>query len=121
MAPVRYQSLSIAQKQAADIARVREPPVTCPSCETRTTPADLLAHVAHRCPGPRDPGPAAVWVGWRDATRLGILPPRLTRMVARGEVRVRGERGDRRYLLRDLAIHVAIGRIRMRPVARRRR
>lgn len=102
----RYHDLPIAQKRSEALARVREPSVTCPSCDTQLMPADLLAHLEHRCSGPREPGPGAKWVNWREAR--SIVPARtLVRWVERGFVRVRGGRGDREYLHRDLATRVS--------------
>ena len=109
-APVRtdsYQRMSLAEKQAANLARAREPAVACPQCDTQTTAADLLEHVAKRCQGPRDPGPGSKWVTWRDAIKMGAPPMALSRWARRGAVRVRGQRGDRQYLLRDLAMQMA--------------
>lgn len=101
-----YQRLPIAQKRAQNLDRVREPAVTCPSCDTQVMPADLLAHIEQRCAGPREPGPGAKWVNWREAR--AIVPERtLVRWVERGFIRVRGERGERQYLHRDLATRVS--------------
>lgn len=102
----RYHRLPIAQKRAENIARVREPAVTCPICDTQVMPADLLGHMAERCQGPRDPGPGAKWVSWREARAL-VPKQTLLRWVDRGFVRFTGERQDRRYLYRDLAVKVA--------------
>lgn len=106
MKPPTYQKLPIAEKRALDLSRVREPSVSCPSCHTHVMDVDLLAHQAERCTGPREPGPGAKWVNWQEARR--IVPKRtLVRWVERGFVRVRGERGDRQYLHRDLATRVS--------------
>lgn len=106
-----YHRLSVAEKQAADRARMREPAVTCPGCDTQTTSQDLLSHVAKRCPGPREPGPRSVWVSWRDAIAAGVPKMTLSFWAQRGEVRTRGPRGDRQYLLRDLALRLAQRRV----------
>lgn len=109
----RYHELSIAEKQAESLARVREQPVACPSCGTQVMPADLIAHVEQRCSGPRDPGPGAKWITWREARAL--VPKRtLVRWVDGGRVRFRGGRGDRQYLYRDLAQNLAQRRIKRR-------
>jgi len=101
-----YHRLSIAQKQAMALSSAREPSVACPSCGTQVMPADLLAHVGQRCAGPREAGPGAKWVNWREAR--AIVPERtLVRWVERGFIRVRGDRGDRQYLYRDLAVRVS--------------
>lgn len=101
-----YRKLPIDQKRAEAIARAREPSVSCPECDTQVMPADLLAHLEQRCPGPREPGPGSKWVNWREARSL--VPERtLVRWVDRGFVRVKGDRGDRQYLYRDLAKRVS--------------
>ena len=101
-----YNKLPIAEKRALDLARVREPAVTCPSCDTQVMPVDLLVHQEQRCPGPREPGNGAKWITWREAKSL--VPERtLVRWVERGAVRFRGGRGDRQYLYRDLALRVS--------------
>lgn len=101
----RYHLMSAAEKRAASLS-VREPAVTCPDCDTQVMPADLLAHLEHRCPGPREPGPSSKWVTWREALALGVPKMTLSDWVRRGRVRMRGERGDRRYLLRDLSLRI---------------
>lgn len=101
-----YHRLPIAQKRVEALARVREPAVTCPSCDTQVMPTDLLSHMEQRCSGPREPGPGAKWVSWQEAR--SIVPERtLVRWIERGFVHVRGERGDRQYLHRDLATRVS--------------
>lgn len=107
MKPPTYQKLPIAEKRALDLSRVREPSVSCPSCDTHVMPADLPAHVEQRCTGLREPGPGAKWVSSRDAIVRNV--PKQTRdyWVKRGFVRIRGGRMDREYLLRDLALRVA--------------
>jgi hypothetical protein len=101
-----YHRLPIAEKRALAIGSQREPAVTCPTCDTQVMPADLLAHMEQRCAGPREPGPGARWVTWREAR--AIVPERtLVRWVERGFVRHRGGRGDRTYLHRDLATRVS--------------
>lgn len=111
MTTSRYQKLSIGQKQAEGLARMREQAVSCPRCDTRVMPADLLGHISQRCPGPRTPGPGSKWIPHVEAlamlkvASLGHLT--LARWVDRGEVRCRGEPAVRQYLLRDLALRVA--------------
>lgn len=100
-ASAEYHRLPVAEKRAAALASMREPPVACPGCGTQVMPADLVAHVRERCAGPREPGPGSKWIGWKEAR--SIVPARtLVRWVARGLIRVRGGRGDRQYLHRDL-------------------
>jgi hypothetical protein len=106
--------MSLADKQARHRNRMREPAVSCPECGTQTTAADLIAHVAARCPGPRDPHPGSKWVSWRDALALGVLRGTLSKWVARGAVRVRGETQQREYLMRDIAVRVAAARAQQR-------
>lgn len=107
--------MSIAQKQAAAQGGMSEPTIACPSCDTQTTPRDLPAHMAERCPGPRPPGPRSTWVPFRDAVAAGVPRATLSRWTHRGQVRSRGDvRGDREYMLRDLAMMLAQRRIRRR-------
>lgn len=105
--PNPYHRLSIAEKQAVATERQREPAIMCPSCDTQTTPTDLLRHVAERCTGPREPGPAAKWVGWREALATGVPRETLSRWASDGLVRFKGERMERRYSLRDLVYRMA--------------
>lgn len=102
-----YHRMTLAQKQAHQRERAREPAVACPVCETQTTAADLIAHVETRCPGPRDPNPAARWVTWREALGMGVPRATLSFWANSKQVRFVGELQDRRYLLRDLAMKVA--------------
>jgi hypothetical protein len=103
--------MSIVEKRAKALSTAREPSITCPDCDTHVMPCDLLAHVRERCPGPREPGPGAQWLTWGEAlvmVKLASLNEMtLSRWARRGEVRYRGARGDREYLLRDLAVLVA--------------
>lgn len=105
--PAEYHRLPIAQKRALAAATQREPAVACPSCDTQVMPADLLAHIEQRCEGPREPGPGAKWVTYREAIALGVPEATFVRWVQRGFVRYTGEVQDRRYLLRDLAIKIS--------------
>jgi hypothetical protein len=100
--PANYHRMTVAEKQAYQRGRIREPAVVCPTCETQLAPADLPAHVAQRCPGRREPHPAAAWVTWREALQLVGVRGTLAGWVRRGLVRTKGEVQDRRYLLRDL-------------------
>lgn len=115
-----YHRLSIAGKQAAAREQLAEPPVSCPGdCGTRLMPADLLGHLAERCPGATEPGPAAKWIPLSEAQAVASDVPRstLTFWARSGDVRTRGgvgRRRDRQYLLRDLALRVAIRRIAQR-------
>lgn len=118
----RYHSLPIAQKRAESLARVREPSITCPRCDTQLMPADLLVHLESRCPGHRDPGPGAKWVGWREAVAIirrstpGLSEPAAMMRLSRWSradrnhviwVRARGTRGERIYLHADLVKHLS--------------
>lgn len=102
----RYHQLPIAQKRAESIARVREPAVTCPDCDTQVMTVDLHEHHVSRCPGRREPGPGSKWVTYREALAFGVPKRTLVRWVRRGHVRVKGGRGDRLYLLRDLTTRI---------------
>lgn len=103
----RYHLMSAAEKRAGSLATVREPAVTCPSCDTQLMPTDLLAHLEQRCAGPREPGPGAKWVTGREACALGVPQQTLSFWARSGEVRFVGERMDRKYLHRDLALKIA--------------
>jgi hypothetical protein len=105
--PAAYHKLSITEKRALDLDRVREPAVTCPSCDTQVMPVDLLPHLDQRCPGPRDPGPGARWIPHREVMAMGVPRGTLSRWANNGLVRFTGERQDRKYLYRDLAVKVA--------------
>ena len=102
-----YQKLSISQKRASDLARVREPAVTCPRCDTQVMPSDLLGHLEQRCSGPREPGPGAKWISHREVMAMGVPRATLSFWAGSGQVRFLGERQDRKYLYRDLALKVA--------------
>jgi hypothetical protein len=103
----RYQRLPIAQKRTEDLARIREPAVSCPTCDTQVMPADLLSHMAERCDGPREPGPGARWIPFREAIAMGVPRATLSKWTKNGQVRFLGERQDRKYLYRDLAVKIA--------------
>jgi hypothetical protein len=102
-----YHRLPIAEKRAAALVTMREPAVVCPICETHTTARDLLDHLRERCGGRREPHPGSVWVTWREALKMGVPRQTLLFWVRRRLIRFRGQRGDRRYLLRDLAVRRA--------------
>lgn len=105
----RYHRMSAVQKRTEALSAAREPAVACPSCDTQVMPTDLLAH-GERCTGPRAPVPGSKWVTWREARALGVLPGTLSKWIERGHVRFLGERQDRRYLLRDLALRISVSR-----------
>jgi hypothetical protein len=112
-----YHRMNLQQKQAAAREQLAEPPVACPGdCGVRLMPADLLGHLAERCPGATEPGPAAKWLPLSEAQAVASDVPRstLTFWARSGDVRTRGggrRKRDRQYLLRDLALRVAIRRI----------
>lgn len=106
-APADYHRMGIAAKQRHALERMREPAVVCPACETQVPPADMPAHLSQRCTGRRDPHPAAAWVTWAEALRLVGARSTLAGWVRRGEVRIKGEVQDRRYLLRDITVLMA--------------
>lgn len=107
-----YARLSVAGKQAHQLEQMREPSVTCPRCETQTSPADLLAHLSTRCTGPREPHRGSRWISWGEATRMGVPDATMSRWTNRGLVRSRGAPNGRRYLLRDLVHRLADRRAR---------
>ena len=98
--------MSSAEKEAVVRDRAREPAISCPHCETRTTVDDLLSHIDERCPGMGPPHPRSRWVRWSDALRLGATRASMHAWVAKGLVRAKGRR-PRRYLLRDVVKMVA--------------
>jgi hypothetical protein len=102
-----YQKLSISEKRSLDLDRAREPAVTCPICDTQVMPADLLAHLEQRCSGPREPGRGARWITHREVLAMGVARQTLSFWASRGFVRYTGDRQDRKYLYRDLAVKVA--------------
>lgn len=115
-----YHLMSAAEKREFSLS-VREAAVSCPVCDTHVMPVDLLPHLAQRCAGPRAPGPASKWVTWREAVpvirrALDVTARAAELRLARWArpdrhgviaVRSRGGRGDRQYLLGDLAKHLA--------------
>lgn len=113
-----YHKLPIAQKRTEALARVREPAVTCPDCDTQVMPTDLLSHIMDRCTGRREPGLGAQWLTWGEAVKMvklaGLNEFVVSKWVRRGEVRHRGPRGDREYLFRDLVLKVAAQMVRSR-------
>lgn len=107
MAADDYRKLSVAEKNKLALSRARDAAVRCPDCDMQVMPVDLLAHQRERCAGVADPGPGAKWVTWREALALGVPGKTFARWVERGFVRFTGERQDRKYLLRDLALRIA--------------
>lgn len=105
--PAQYHLMSAAEKRAASTASVRERSVACQRCDTQVMPEDLPSH-AQRCAGPGEPGPRDKWVSARDAIVRNVPKGTRSYWVKRGFVRVRGERIDQEYLLRDLAKRIAI-------------
>ena len=109
---IEADSRGIAEKRAENIARAREASRSCPGgCGTQLMPADLLAHVEERCPGPRDPHAGARWVTWAEALvevrKRGLSRKALWKWIQRGVVRHRGAIGERLYLYADLADEIA--------------
>jgi hypothetical protein len=107
-----YQRMTVGEKQRYHRDSMREPPMRCPVCDAAVQPEGLLQHQAERCPGKPAPHPRGKWVTFREALQLGANRGRLSRWVERGRVRVDGQRGGRRYLLRDVASQVAAARLR---------
>lgn len=117
-----YHRLSVADKQFQYRNRMSEPSTPCPVCETQLAVADLLAHLALRCPGRRAPHPRARWISWRGALALGVPRGTLHRWVAQGWVQVRRQdSGERSYLFREVVQRTAQLRTRMhRPPTTKR-
>lgn len=107
MMAASYQKLSIADKRALDLSRARDAAVRCPHCDMQVMPTDLVAHIDKRCAGRPEPGPGAKWVTWAEALAMGVPRVTMHRWVERGFVRFTGDRQDRKYLLRDLALKIA--------------
>lgn len=111
MATNRYHGLSIQEKQAHALASVREQPVACPSCDTQVMPADMIAHLDHRCTG-REPGPRDKWITHSQALAMGVKKQTLSDWVKARWVRTNNAgRGDRQYLERDLVKRIAFRRV----------
>jgi hypothetical protein len=110
--PSAYHHLSFAEKERASMERDREPSIACPAdCGTHVQPSELLMHMDQRCAGPREPGPAAIWVDRQAAVSSGVPPETLQYWARTGKVRTRGDRMDRKYLLRDLARRVGLRKL----------
>jgi hypothetical protein len=107
MARNAYHRLSAPEKRELARDRMREPAVTCPTCEVQTTPADLTAHLEGRCPGRREPHHRSRWIGWGEARRMGIPKATLHGWVERGRVRIASSEQGRRYLQRDVVLQFA--------------
>lgn len=101
-----YHKMSVAEKERHN--RQHAPPTRCPHCDIAVQAADLIAHVASRCPGKPELHPLSRWVKHRQALELGVRRSELHKICSDGRVRTRGEIGQRRYLLVDLAKYVAI-------------
>lgn len=103
-----YHKLSLSQKQGLVRSNEREDSVPCPHCDTKLTAADLIAHVETRCPGQLPAPPArGRYVSWREARAMGVAATTLSFWARTRQVRYQGDRMDRRYLLRDLALKIA--------------
>lgn len=120
-APAAYHRLSVVQKRAEALARARESAIRCEECWYQVMPAELLDHVANRCPGRPEPDPRCAWVTWSEAIDKGVTQYTLMTWVRDGLVRVNGEKHDRRYLLRDLVRWVARMRLERMRIAQRQR
>ncbi len=117
-----YPRLSAAEKRQRAREAIREPAVACQLCGAQVGVADLLPHLALRCPEHRDPHPRSRWINWREAIDLGVFPGTMSRWVKRGIVRIRdGE--ERRYLMRDVVLRIAERRVQQRqfPIGNRRK
>jgi hypothetical protein len=101
-----YTSLSTAEKRRYHLDRMREPPLRCPICDAAVQADDLLAHARERCAGKLDPHPRSEWATWAEALACGVSGSLLHYWVAQGHVRVTGDDGARRYLLRDIVVLV---------------
>jgi hypothetical protein len=97
-----WHGLTIGEKQRQAVARQRETPVACPSCEAWLMPDDLLGHL-ERCPGPEEPHRASRWLS-RDRVRaLGVSTRTVSTWLRRGLIRRRGDLLLERDLVRVAA------------------
>jgi hypothetical protein len=102
-----YQRLSILEKRARDLARVREPAVPCPGgCGVQLMAADLISHLSQRCPGPSAPGPTAKWVTWREASS-SAFPDAAVALDTKGQRAIAWRSWGPQYLLGDLQLQLA--------------
>lgn len=101
-----YHKMSVAEKERHN--RQHAPPTRCPHCDIAVQADDLIAHVATRCSGKPELHHRSRWIKHREALRMGITRMGLSRQVQAGRVRTKGEVGQRRYLLVDLAKYIAI-------------
>jgi hypothetical protein len=101
-----YHKMSVADKERHN--RQHAPPTRCPHCDVAVQADDLVAHVTTRCPGKPELHPRSRWVNHRQALKMGVSRSELHRLLERDKIRVKGETGSRRYLLVDLAKHIAI-------------
>ena len=108
---IDYRRLSAVDKASYHHDQNREPALRCPGCDTAVLPEDLLAHQSERCPGRGEPHHLSRWITWGDAIKLGVARGTLSRWVRKGHVRSRGEKGQRKYLARDVIYLVAQRRI----------
>ncbi len=102
-----YHLMSAAEKRVVALS-VREQPTACRACGVQVMPADLLAHIAQRCSGRREPGPGSKWLTHAEALAMGVARVTLSRWSATDRVRTRiHEDGYRQYLHRDLVDCIA--------------
>jgi hypothetical protein len=99
-----YRKKSIKEKEAAN--RQHGIPNRCPECDVAVSPEDSIRHRKELCPGRPDPHPNARWVYHRQALAMGISAKELSELSAARIVRTMGEKGHRRYLMRDIAKHM---------------
>ena len=105
-----YHKASLAEKQSIARGKLREPAVTCPHCEAKTTVDDLLQHVADRCEGHKPPHPLSRWVALQEALALGVPRGTLHRWCQQGRVRVDTSQEFLRFCKRDLVLQLAVRR-----------
>ena len=95
-----YQKMTIKEKERAN--RQHGLPNRCPECDMAVPPEDVPGHI-DRCPGRAPPHPRARWVAFKQALKMGVPKKDLLELVGAGIIRTKGEKGSRRYLLRDVA------------------
>jgi hypothetical protein len=80
----------------------------CPHCGVFVMVNGLLRHIEETCQSETEIHPLSKWVSWSDVMGLEVSGSTLRRWVEYGNVRTRGERGAREYLLRDVTLRIAM-------------
>ena len=102
--PSDYHLMTVAQKH--ERTRIDELPDRCPDCHLAVMPTDEESH-AERCEGRPAPGPRSRWLRLKEAVAMGLPERAVLKQAEAGKIRTRGERGQKRYLKRDIHKHKA--------------